>query len=72
MPTLDRPEVDVLGRADHRHRGRPGTARRQPPVDRRHHVTDANAILRVLFNRLGEPQIGPAIAFSFNVPSRRA
>ena len=71
MPTLDRPEVDVLEglttaivvdqeRLGANPRSTVGT------------VTDANAILRVLFSRLGEPQIGPAIAFSFNVPSRRA
>ncbi|NYG57627.1 excinuclease UvrABC ATPase subunit [Nocardioides daedukensis] len=32
-------------------------------------VTDANAMLRMLFSRLGEPQIGPPSAFAFNVPS---
>ena len=35
-------------------------------------VTDANAMLRLLFSRLGEPYIGPAVAFSFNVPTRTA
>ena len=35
-------------------------------------VTDANAMLRILFSRLGKPQIGPPIAFSFNIPTRRA
>src|ERR671935_182008 len=35
-------------------------------------VTDANAILRVLFSRLGQPHIGPPTAFSFNVPARKA
>lgn len=35
-------------------------------------VTDAHAMLRVLFSRLGEPYIGPPTAFSFNVPTRRA
>lgn len=35
-------------------------------------VTDANAMLRILFSRAGEPFIGPAIAFSFNVPTRTA
>ncbi|KRF17216.1 daunorubicin resistance protein DrrC [Nocardioides sp. Soil797] len=32
-------------------------------------VTDANAMLRMLFSRLGDPQIGPPSAFAFNVPS---
>src|SRR5690606_38165769 len=32
-------------------------------------VTDANAMLRMLFSRLGEPHIGPPSAFAFNVPS---
>ena len=35
-------------------------------------VTDANAMLRVLWSRLGKPHIGPATAFSFNVPTRKA
>ncbi|WP_183092584.1 ATP-binding cassette domain-containing protein [Nocardioides stalactiti] len=35
-------------------------------------VTDANAMLRVLFSRLGTPFIGPPTAFSFNVPTRKA
>src|SRR5690606_29395142 len=35
-------------------------------------VTDANAMLRILFSRLGEPHIGPPSAYSFNVPSVRA
>nr|MDQ2697943.1 excinuclease ABC subunit UvrA [Actinomycetota bacterium] len=32
-------------------------------------VTDANALLRILFSRLGEPHIGSPQAFSFNIPS---
>ena len=32
-------------------------------------VTDANALLRLLFSRLGDPQIGSPQAYSFNVPS---
>jgi excinuclease ABC A subunit len=71
MPTLARPEVDVLDglttaiivsqeRLGANPRSTVGT------------VTDANAILRVLFSRLGEPHIGPPIAFSFNVPARKA
>jgi excinuclease UvrABC ATPase subunit len=35
-------------------------------------ATDANAMLRVLFSRLGKPHIGPSNAFSFNIPSVRA
>src|SRR3712207_3040483 len=35
-------------------------------------VTDANAMLRILFSRLGDPHIGPPNAYSFNVPSVRA
>ncbi len=35
-------------------------------------ATDANAMLRILFSRLGQPQIGPPTAFSFNVPTRKA
>ena len=68
MPTLARPEVDVLEglttaiivdqqRLGADPRSTVGTA------------TDANAMLRILFSRLGEPHIGPPNAFSFNVPS---
>src|SRR5437660_10676076 len=71
MPTLDRPEVDVLEglttaiivdqqRMGADPRSTVGTA------------TDANAMLRILFSRLGEPHIGPPTAFSFNVPTRKA
>ncbi|MEA2434916.1 MAG: hypothetical protein QOG54_2373 [Actinomycetota bacterium] len=71
MPTLARPEVDVLDglttaiivdqeRMGSNPRSTVGTA------------TDANAMLRILFSRLGKPRIGPPIAFSFNVPTRRA
>jgi excinuclease UvrABC ATPase subunit len=71
MPTLARPDVDVLDglttaiivdqeRMGANARSTVGTA------------TDANAMLRILFSRLGQPHIGPAIAFSFNVPTRRA
>src|SRR5215471_14945804 len=35
-------------------------------------VTDANAMLRVLFSRIAKPRIGPSTAYSFNVPTRRA
>jgi excinuclease UvrABC ATPase subunit len=71
MPSLGRPEVDVLEglttaiivdqeRMGANSRSTVGTA------------TDANALLRVVFSRLGKPHIGPANAFSFNVPSVRA
>ena len=71
MPTLARPDVDVLEglttailvdqeRMGANARSTVGTA------------TDANAMLRILFSRLGEPQIGPPNAYSFNVPSVRA
>jgi excinuclease UvrABC ATPase subunit len=71
MPTLDRPEVDVLDglttaiivdqeRMGSNPRSTVGTA------------TDANAMLRILFSRLGQPHIGPPTAFSFNVPRRTA
>ena len=70
MPTLSRPEVDVLDglttaiivdqeRMGANVRSTVGTA------------TDANAMLRVLFSRLGQPHIGSSNAFSFNVPSVR-
>ncbi|WP_217697465.1 ATP-binding cassette domain-containing protein [Nocardia donostiensis] len=71
MPTLARPEVDVLDglttaiivdqqRMGADPRSTVGTA------------TDANAMLRILFSRLGQPHIGPPSAFSFNTASVRA
>src|SRR5659263_472915 len=68
MPTLDRPDVDVLDglttaiivdqeRMGANARSTVGTA------------TDANAMLRILFSRLGQPHIGSPQAFSFNVAS---
>src|ERR1700738_296637 len=68
MPTLPRPEVDVLDglttaiivdqeRLGANARSTVGTA------------TDANAMLRILFSRLGQPHIGSSQAFSFNVAS---
>jgi excinuclease UvrABC ATPase subunit len=68
MPTLARPEVDVLEglttaiivdqqRMSADPRSTVGTA------------TDANAMLRILFSRLGRPHIGSPKAFSFNVAS---
>ena len=35
-------------------------------------ATDAHAMLRIIFSRLGEPQVGPASAFSFNIPAGNA
>ena len=71
MPTLARPEVDLLEglttaiivdqeRMGANVRSTVGTA------------TDANAMLRVLFSRLGKPHIGSSNAYSFNTPSVRA
>ncbi|MBJ7452025.1 MAG: excinuclease ABC subunit UvrA, partial [Blastococcus sp.] len=71
MPSLTRPEVDLLEglttaiivdqeRMGANPRSTVGTA------------TDANAMLRILFSRLGKPHIGPPTAFSFNVPTRKA
>ncbi|MFG2735382.1 ATP-binding cassette domain-containing protein [Streptomyces harbinensis] len=71
MPALARPEVDVLDglttaivvdqqRMGSDPRSTVGTA------------TDAHAMLRILFSRLGRPHIGPPGAFAFNVPSVRA
>ncbi|MEG3631551.1 excinuclease ABC subunit UvrA [Streptomyces poriticola] len=68
MPTLARPDVDVLDglttaiivdqqRMGSDPRSTVGTA------------TDANAMLRILFSRLGRPYVGPPGAFSFNVAS---
>ena len=71
MPTLARPDVDVLDglttaiivdqeRMGANSRSTVGTA------------TDANAMLRILFSRLGKPHIGSPNAYSFNVPSVKA
>ncbi|ALV41100.1 daunorubicin resistance protein DrrC [Pseudarthrobacter sulfonivorans] len=71
MPNLARPDVDHLDglttaiivdqeRMGANPRSTVGTA------------TDANAMLRILFSRLGTPYVGPPTAFSFNVPTRKA
>jgi excinuclease UvrABC ATPase subunit len=71
MPTLARPEVDVMDglttaiivdqeRMGADPRSTVGTA------------TDANAMLRILFSRLGKPHIGSPQAYSFNVASVKA
>ncbi|ADG89056.1 ABC transporter [Thermobispora bispora] len=71
MPTVHRPDVDVLDGlttaiiVDQRRIG-------ADPRSTVGTVTDANALLRILFSRLGRPHIGPPSAFSFNVPSVRA
>ncbi|WP_205696763.1 excinuclease ABC subunit UvrA [Conexibacter sp. SYSU D00693] len=68
MPTLARPDVDVLEglttaiivdqeRIGANPRSTVGT------------VTDANAMLRILFSRLGQPHVGPPSAYSFNTAS---
>jgi excinuclease UvrABC ATPase subunit len=71
MPTLARPEVDVLDgltTAILVDQERMGTDPRSTVGT----ATDANAMLRILFSRLGKPQIGSPNAFSFNVPSVKA
>ncbi|MBJ8346337.1 excinuclease ABC subunit UvrA [Antrihabitans sp. YC2-6] len=71
MPNLARPEVDYMDglttaiivdqeRMGANPRSTVGTA------------TDANAMLRILYSRLGKPHVGPPTAFSFNVPTRKA
>ncbi|WP_043262824.1 excinuclease ABC subunit UvrA [Streptomyces sp. CT34] len=68
MPTLARPEVDVLEglttaiTVDQQRMG--GDPRSTVGT-----ATDANAMLRILFSRLGRPHIGSPKAFSFNVAS---
>jgi excinuclease UvrABC ATPase subunit len=71
MPTLARPEVDRLDGlttaiiVDQERMG--GNARSTVGT-----ATDANAMLRVLFSRLGQPHIGSSNAFSFNTPAVQA
>ncbi|HWG93920.1 MAG TPA: excinuclease ABC subunit UvrA [Mycobacteriales bacterium] len=71
LPSLARPDVDLLEglttaivvdqeRMGANPRSTVGTA------------TDANAMLRILFSRVGQPHVGPPTAFSFNVPTRVA
>jgi excinuclease UvrABC ATPase subunit len=68
MPTLARPEVDVLDglttaiAVDQQRMG--GDVRSTVGT-----ATDANAMLRILFSRIGKPQIGPPTAYSFNTAS---
>jgi excinuclease UvrABC ATPase subunit len=68
MPTLARPDVDVLEgltTAIIVDQERPGGNPRSTVGT----VTDANAMLRIVFSRLGQPHIGSPKAYSFNVPS---
>src|ERR1700688_593960 len=68
MPTLARPEVDVLDgltTAIIVDQQRMGTDPRSTVGT----ATDANAMLRILFSRLGKPHIGSPQAYSFNVAS---
>jgi excinuclease UvrABC ATPase subunit len=70
MPTLARPEVDVLEgltTAIIVDQQRIGTDPRSTVGT----ATDAHAMLRILFSRLGQPHVGSANAFSFNVASAR-
>ncbi|MGI5241246.1 ATP-binding cassette domain-containing protein [Dactylosporangium sp. CA-139066] len=70
MPTLSRPEVDRLEgltTAIVVDQQRLGTDPRSTVGT----ATDVNAMLRILFSRLGHPHIGGPNAFSFNVPSVR-
>lgn len=71
MPSVPRPDVDILEglttaiivdqeRLGANPRSTVGT------------VTDANAMLRILFSKLGQPYIGGPTAFSFNIPTQRA
>ena len=71
MPSVPRPDVDVLEglttsiivdqeRLGANPRSTVGT------------VTDANAMLRILFSKLGDPYIGGPTAFSFNIPTQKA
>jgi len=68
MPSLSRPDVDLLEglttaivvdqeRMGANSRSTVGTA------------TDANAMLRIVFSRLGVPSAGPAFHYSFNLPA---
>jgi len=71
MPTLARPEVDVLDgltTAIIVDQQRMGTDPRSTVGT----ATDAGAMLRILFSRLGQPHIGSPSAFAFNVASVRA
>src|SRR5512132_2054225 len=70
MPTLGRPDVDgrhALTTAIIVDQERMGANARSTVGT----ATDANAMLRILFSRLGQPRIGSPNAFSFNVPSVR-
>ncbi|MGW0754897.1 ATP-binding cassette domain-containing protein [Streptomyces sp. NPDC002814] len=71
MPNLARPEVDVLDglttviSVDQQRMG-------ADPRSTVGTATDANAMLRILFSRLGKPHIGPPSAYSFNTATVKA
>ena len=71
MPTMARPEVDVLEglttaiMVDQQRMG-------ADPRSTVGTATDAGAMLRILFSRLGRPHVGSPSAYAFNVPSVRA
>ena len=71
MPSLSRPDVDHLEGlttaiiVDQEPMG-------ASPRSTVGTATDANAMLRILFSRLGDPFVGPPTAYSFNVPTRKA
>src|SRR5258708_30990870 len=71
MPTLSRPEADVLDGlttaiiVDQERMG-------ADPRSTLGTATDANAMRRILFTRLGHPHIGPSNAIPFNAPALRA
>ncbi|WP_163275011.1 ATP-binding cassette domain-containing protein [Cellulomonas iranensis] len=71
MPTLARPDVDLLDgltTAIIVDRERIGANPRSTLGT----VTDVHAMLRILFSRFGQPHVGSAQAFSFNTPTVRA
>jgi excinuclease UvrABC ATPase subunit len=72
LPTLSRPEVDVLEgltTAIVVDQERMGSGAGGNPRSTVGTVTDANAMLRIVFSRLGKPHIGSPKAYSFNTPS---
>src|SRR5580692_7537174 len=75
MPTLARPEVDLLEgltTAIIVDQERMGSGSGGNPRSTVGTVTDANAMLRTVFSRLGQPHIGSPKAYSFNTPSVKA
>jgi excinuclease UvrABC ATPase subunit len=75
MPTLARPEVDLLEgltTAIIVDQERMGAGAGGNPRSTVGTATDANAMLRIIFSRLGKPHIGSPKAYSFNTPSVKA